>query len=245
MADHPDRPRHLYLIGLLTFASGCVDAVTLTIIGGAFTSVITGNLILIGRGLGTTTLEPALHAIMAVAGYVLGVAIGSRLAQLAARLEGLPEEDGPEAAWPRRATVVLAVECVLLIAVNAAWIGYRTHPPAAATDVLLIVAGVCLGMQGVAARAIAGNPSTTYMTGALTGLVESLATGRPRTADAAVAVGLAALVAGAACGGVLIAHARPAALLPALAAILLVIVIKGRHHQIELSAAQAPGPPPG
>jgi uncharacterized membrane protein YoaK (UPF0700 family) len=104
---------------------------------------------------------------------------------------------------------------------------------------------VCLGMQSVAARAIAGNPSTTYMTGALTGLVESLATGRARTADPAAAVGLAALVAGAACGGVLIDHARPAALLPALTAILLVILIKGRHHQIELSGAQAPGPPPG
>jgi uncharacterized membrane protein YoaK (UPF0700 family) len=166
MAEHPQRPRHLYLVGLLAFASGCVDAVTLTIIGGAFTSVITGNLILIGRGIGTTTLEPALHAIMAVAGYVLGVAVGSRLAQLAARLEGLPEGDEPETAWPRRATVVLAAECVLLIAVNAGWIGYRAHPPAVATDVLLIVAGVCLGMQGAAARAIAGNPSTTYMTGA-------------------------------------------------------------------------------
>src|ERR1700760_5093273 len=121
MADHPQRPRHLYLVGLLTFASGCVDAVTLTVIGGAFTSVITGNLILVGRGLGTTTLEPALHAIMAVAGYVAGVALGSRLAQLAGRIEG----DGPQGAWPRRATGVLAGECLVLLAVNAAWIGYR------------------------------------------------------------------------------------------------------------------------
>jgi uncharacterized membrane protein YoaK (UPF0700 family) len=241
MADHPDRPRHLYLIGLLTFASGCVDAVTLTVIGGAFTSVITGNLILIGRGLGTTTLEPALHAIMAVAGYVLGVAIGSRLAQLAARLEGLPEEDGPGAAWPRRATVVLAVECVVLIAVNAGWIGYRAHPPAAAANVLLIVAGVCLGMQGAAARAIAGTPSTTYMTGALTSLVEALATGQARKADPAAALGLATLVVGATCGAVLIRHARPAALLPALAAIVLVVLIKGRHHQAEIPADPASG----
>jgi uncharacterized membrane protein YoaK (UPF0700 family) len=218
-----------------------VDAVTLTVIGGAFTSVITGNLILIGRGLGTTTLEPALHAIMAVAGYVLGVAIGSRLAQLAARLEGLPEEDGPGAAWPRRATVVLAVECVVLIAVNAGWIGYRAHPPAAAANVLLIVAGVCLGMQGAAARAIAGTPSTTYMTGALTSLVEALATGQARKADPAAALGLATLVVGATCGAVLIRHARPAALLPALAAIVLVVLIKGRHHQAEIPADPASG----
>src|ERR1700744_4317924 len=96
MADAPGRPRHLYLVGLLTFASGCVDAVTLTVIGGAFTSVITGNLILVGRGLGTSTLEPALHAIMAVAGYVAGVAIGSRLAQRAPRSEAdQPPVDRP------------------------------------------------------------------------------------------------------------------------------------------------------
>lgn len=236
MADHPERPRHLYLVGLLTFASGCVDAVTLTVIGGAFTSVITGNLILAGRGLGTATLEPALHAIMAVAGYVAGVAIGSRLAQRAGRAEA----DEPSVEWPRRATIVLAAECLLLIAVNAGWIGYLARPPAAAADVLLVVAGVCLGMQGAAARAIAGTPSTTYMTGALTNLVEALATGQARKADPTAAVGLAALVAGAACGAVLIRHARPAALLPALAAIVLVVLIKGRHHRTELPSGPAP-----
>jgi hypothetical protein len=36
------------------------------------------------------------------------------------------------------------------------------------------------GMQGAAARTIAGDPSTTYMTGALTALVEALSTGRAR-----------------------------------------------------------------
>ncbi|HEY2519118.1 MAG TPA: YoaK family protein [Streptosporangiaceae bacterium] len=237
MPDDRGRPRHLFLVGLLTFASGCVDAVTLTVIGGAFTSVITGNLILVGRGLGTATLEPALHAIMAVAGYVLGVAIGSRLAQRAGRSEA----GEPPVEWPRRATIVLAAECVLLIAVNAGWIGYRAHPPAAAADVLLIVAGVCLGMQGAAARAIAGTPSTTYMTGALTNLVESLATGQARQADPTAAIGLATLVAGAACGAILIEHARPAALLPALAAIVLVVLLKGRHHASEAASSSAAG----
>jgi uncharacterized membrane protein YoaK (UPF0700 family) len=226
--DDPGRPRHLYLVGLLTFASGCVDVVTLTVIGGAFTSVITGNLILIGRGLGTATLDPALHAAMAVAGYIVGVALGSRLAQRARAPQG---ENSP--AWPRQATIVLAAECVLLIAINAAWIGYGAAPPTAAADVLLVVAGICLGMQGAAARNIAGNPSTTYMTGALTGLVEALATGRARKADPTAAVGLPSLVAGAACGAVLIHHARAAALLPALAAIALVVLIKARHHHAE------------
>ena len=42
-------------------------------------------------------------------------------------------------------------------------------------------------------------------------------------ADPSAALGLATLVVGAACGAILIRHARPAALLPALAAIVLVI----------------------
>ena len=49
-------------------------------IGGAFTSVITGNLIFTGRAIGTTALTPAVHAILAVAGYIAGVAAGARLA---------------------------------------------------------------------------------------------------------------------------------------------------------------------
>jgi hypothetical protein len=79
MAEQAERARHGHFVGLLTFASGGVDVVTLMMIGGAFTSVITGNLIFVGRAVGTTSLTPAVHAILAVAGYILGVAAGSRL----------------------------------------------------------------------------------------------------------------------------------------------------------------------
>lgn len=47
-------------------------------------------------------------------------------------------------------------------------------------------------------RSQARNPSTTYMTGALTTLVEGLATGRRKSTELAAAVGLVGLVAGAA-----------------------------------------------
>ena len=81
MADavRAERPQHAHYIGLLTFTSGCVDVVTLMMIGGAFTSVITGNLIFVGRAIGTTSLTPAVHAILAIIGYIVGVAAGSRL----------------------------------------------------------------------------------------------------------------------------------------------------------------------
>ena len=236
--EQAERPRHTHLIGLLTFTSGCVDVVTLMIIGGAFTSVVTGNLIFIGRAIGTSSLNPALHAVMAVAGYVAGVAAGARLRQLVDRRS--PRAALPQAAWPRAATLVLAVESMILAAVNIAWICYDAAPPGAATDLLLVAAALSLGMQGVAARAIRGNPSTTYMTGALTALVEALATGRHRSADPSAATGLIALVAGAACSALLVQHASRLALLPPLAALLLVVAIKLRHHRTERRRAQRP-----
>ncbi len=227
MAEPAERRwrKHL-LIGLLTFTAGGVDVVTLMVIGGSFTSVITGNLIFVGQAIGTSSLSPALHAIMAVAGYVAGVAVGSRLRQLLGRR-------ARPAPWPRSATQVLLVEWVILAALNIAWICYDAAPPAAATDVLLIAAALSLGMQGAAARSIKGNPSTTYMTGALTTLVEAVVTGGRRTADASAAVGLLCLVAGAACGAVLVVHASRAALLPPLAALGLVVVIMLRQHRRE------------
>lgn len=233
MAEPEERGRQVHLVGLLAFASGSIDVVTLMVIGGSFTSVITGNLIFIGRAIGTQSLSPALHAVMAVAGYMAGVAVASSLRQALSR--GAPQQ----AAWPRSATQVLAVEWVVLAALNVAWICYHAAPPPAAADVLLVVAAVALGMQGAAARSIKGNPSTTYMTGALTTLVEALSTGGRRTIDASVAVGLLCLVAGAACGAVLVVHASQAALLPPLASLALVVVIMlGRHRREQRTEAE-------
>jgi uncharacterized membrane protein YoaK (UPF0700 family) len=226
----PDRKapaRHARLVGLLAFASGGVDAVTLMALGGAFTSVITGNLVFIGRAAGTSELTPALDAITAVIGYMVGVAAGARLAHVVGR------GAKPSVAWPGRATIVLVAETAILLAVNVAWIAYRTRPPSGATYVMLAAAALALGMQGAAARAIAGAPSTTYMTGALTTLIEALATGRHRALDVSAVFGLPALIAGAAAGAVLVTHARYFALVPPLVAVLLVVTVKSGHHQSE------------
>jgi uncharacterized membrane protein YoaK (UPF0700 family) len=230
VADPTPPARHARLVGLLAFASGGVDAVTLMALGGAFTSVITGNLVFIGRAAGTSSLTPALDAITAVVGYMAGVAVGSRLAHVGGDAK-------PRVAWPAKATVVLATEAVILLAVNVAWAAYGTRPPSGAIYVMLAAAALALGMQGAAARAIAGAPSTTYMTGALTTLIEALATGRRQTVDMSAIWGLPALIAGAAVGAVLVTHARYFAFLPPLIAVLLVVAVKLRHHRAERLAA--------
>jgi uncharacterized membrane protein YoaK (UPF0700 family) len=56
------------LVGLLTLATGCVDVVSLSALGGAVTSVVTGNLVFVGRGIGSSTFAGAAHIVIGVAG---------------------------------------------------------------------------------------------------------------------------------------------------------------------------------
>ena len=183
MADPEERRRQAHLIGLLAFTSGSIDVVTLMVIGGSFTSVITGNLIFIGRAIGTQSLSPALHAIMAVAGYMAGVAVGSRLRQRLSRpgAAGALAVGGDPGAGGRMGPVGRSQRRLDLL---------RSRPAAGCRRRAAGRRALSLGMQGAAARSIKGNPSTTYMTGALTALVEALSTGGHRTIDASIAVGL-------------------------------------------------------
>jgi uncharacterized membrane protein YoaK (UPF0700 family) len=71
------------------------------------------------------------------------------------------------------------------------------------------------------------------MTGALTNVIESIATGQARQADPTALIGLLTLVAGAACSAVLFEHARALALLPSLLAVGAVAVVKLWHHARE------------
>ena len=216
-------PRHTFLVGLLTFASGSVDVISLLALGGTFTSVVTGNLIFIGRAIGSNSGSAAFHAGLAVVGYILGVGAGSRLAHATDRTL-------PKSPWPVRATLVLVIECVVLAAINITWIVYDGKLSSGPATALLAGAAVALGMQSAAARAIDGTPSTTYMTGALTTVIEAVVTGQPRQADPTALIGLLTLVAGAACSAVLFEHARALALLPSLLAVGTVTVVKLTHH---------------
>jgi uncharacterized membrane protein YoaK (UPF0700 family) len=226
------------LIALLTFCSGCLDVIGLTTLGGAFTSVVTGNLILLGRALGTSADSTALHPGLAVLGYVLGVLIGSRIA-------GQPSKAGHGHGWPSRATAVLTVEFAVLASSNVAWIAAGAEPSPSAQLALLVAAALALGMQSAAARAVDGSPSTTYMTGALTAVVEAVATLRLGRVDRAAVASLAALVAGAAVGAALVRHARIVAPLPPLVAIGAVVAAKHWDHHRERALARAASPRPG
>ena len=61
-----------------------MDAIVFLGLGGVFASVMTGNLVVIGVGIADRRAELAGRAVLALAGYVLGGMIGSRLARAAA-----------------------------------------------------------------------------------------------------------------------------------------------------------------
>jgi uncharacterized membrane protein YoaK (UPF0700 family) len=219
--DRPGEPWRPGLTGALAFTSGSLDAVALMGLGGAFTSVVTGNLVFTGRALGTWSGGSMIYPVTAVAGFVGGVAVGTWVA-------GLTGPGSRDARSPRPATRVLALESAILLVLNVVWLGYGGRPTGLAAGLMLFFAALALGSQSAAARNISGTPSTTYMTGALTTLIEALCRGR--RADPSAVFGLAGLISGAAVSAALITSLRPAAVLPALLAVVAVLAVKLRDH---------------
>ena len=77
------RPRQqiLTLIAIaLTFGSGAMDVASFTRLGGVFTSVMTGNIVLGGLAVAERSLSLASHTAVSIAGYIVGVAGGTWIA---------------------------------------------------------------------------------------------------------------------------------------------------------------------
>jgi uncharacterized membrane protein YoaK (UPF0700 family) len=194
---------------LLTIGTGGTDVASFTRLGGVFTSVMTANITLFGLSIVLRSGGIAGRTALSFAGYVLGVAAGAWLTGRRARdREALREQD-----WPPMVTVVLGAELVLLAGLTVGWEVSGGHPAGTGQYLLLAVAAIAMGLQSAAVRGLgAGNFSTTYLTGQLTGIVAGLVTPEQPSWPGWHQVGpLLALVTGGLLGGVLIA-AAPAAL---------------------------------
>lgn len=189
----------------LTVATGATDAISYTRLGSVFSSVMTGNLVLLGLSAGREDAGLAGRLAVAIVGYMVGALFGSRIA-------GAPDKARP--VWPVRVTVALLAESVVLGGLLAGWEVGGSRPGGRVELGLLAAAVLAMGVQAGAVRAI-GIPglSTTYLTGTLTGVLAELATTRSvQWRSIAILVGL---VSGAAGGGLLAVQATAAApLLP-------------------------------
>jgi uncharacterized membrane protein YoaK (UPF0700 family) len=214
------------LLILLTIVTGATDATAFVRLGNVFTSVMTGNMVLLGLAIGKGDLSPAVHVAFALLAYVCGAMLGGRIA-------GHPREgDGP---WPRHLTRALLVELGLFSAFAIAWEIKGGLVTGALQVTLLMVCAIALGIQSSAVLRLGlSGLSTTYLTGTLTNVVHAVAHGKFGRDTFRSAAVLGALISGAALGGVLAVHAPTWAPIPQLILLSTVIVcgigLARRHH---------------
>jgi uncharacterized membrane protein YoaK (UPF0700 family) len=205
----PDATARDRLVVLLTVTTGAVDATSFIALGKVFGSVMTGNLVLLGVAAASHAGAQATHSGLALAGYAAGVLVGVPVAARKIR-PGRGDRDDQarrwHRTWPVSVTVSLALELILLAAFTATWELTVGQLRGGIDLVLAILASAAMGVQAAAVRRL-GQMSTTYLTSTFTGVLAGLAT-RTRPERLARSVGvLAAIVAGAVAGGLLVLHA--------------------------------------
>jgi uncharacterized membrane protein YoaK (UPF0700 family) len=187
-------------VALLTVNAGATDAIGFLALGGAFTSVMTGNLVLFGLSIARTDWSLTGHTAAAIVCYIAGCVLGARLAGVAER--GQP-------VWPHRVSVALAVQLLIYLGYAIGWWVTGAHPDDGLQLILLSVTAVALGIQSAAVQRFGvSGLSSTYMTGTLTTMVVRLTSGhRVRDVSGAL-ITLLGLVLGAVVAALLLAHAR-------------------------------------
>lgn len=186
------------LVVLLTLTTGAVDVTSFLTLGNVFSSVVTGDMVLLGAAAGTGRPELAVHSGVALAGYVIGVLVGAPLAAQPHHASGT---------WPPSVTVTLAVELVILGAFSAGWELARTHPSGGGQLALVAVLAAAMGLQAAAVRRL-GQMSTTYLTSTLTALVAGLVTGSKPDGMARSLGVLATIIIGAIAASIVLETAR-------------------------------------
>ena len=223
------RPREqtLTLIAIaLTFGSGAADVASFTRLGNVFTSVMTGNIVLLGLAVAQRSLTLASHTVVSIAGYIAGVAAGTWIAH------GVKERDtgpgsGEAGVLPTQVIWVLLAELMLLAGFTAGWEVSGARPAGWAQFSLLATLAAAMGVQSSAVKDMGlTEVSTTYLTGTLTGLVSSLVSRGQDTPHGLRRFGvLIGLVAGASLCGLFVATAADAVPVLPLAALVTTLVL--------------------
>lgn len=209
-------------LATLTVASGCLDVSAFSHLGGVFASVMTSNLVFVAVSAARADASLAVHCAAALAGYIAGVALGSATV----RPSGTQDRLGT-----KPVSILLTVECGVLVAVAAWWIALGGTPAGWQQTAVLACAATAMGVQSATARAL-GNPNTgtTYLTGTLTGVIAALATRRRPDRDALFC--LCGLVIGAGIAALLLKTAPDAATLPPAVALACVAALSWRRQGI-------------
>jgi uncharacterized membrane protein YoaK (UPF0700 family) len=203
-ADRPAPDRTLCVV--LALASGATDAFGYLRLGGTFTSVMTGNMVLLAVAAAHAHGALIVRTGAAICAYLGGAA-------LAVRLAGATYAKSPDRTLRRLLHVELAL--FVLYAVTFQIAGLSGHLGVQVT--LLVLAAIALGTQSSAVQSYqVSGLSTTFLTGTLTTVAIHLAQGRPLRHSARSLFILGGLLAGAAgAAGLAFASPRAGAFLPA------------------------------
>ena len=157
---HEVLPGRDTMVLVLTWAASGVDALSYFGLGHVFTANMTGNTVLLGLAIGQGQGLAALRSIIALAGFVIGVA-GSTLV-----LEASP----PHGDWPISVTKAVLAEGVVLGMFTLTWhLGVHSG---VTIYVLIALSAVAMGIQSAAIRRLkVPGIATTYITGTLTSMV--------------------------------------------------------------------------
>ena len=205
------RQQILTLIAIaLTFGSGATDVASFTRLGGVFTSVMTGNIVLGGLSVAQRSLSLASHTAVSIAGYIAGVAGGTWIAYgFKAASPAKAADEDRASVLPAHVNWALAGELILLAGLAVGWEVTGASPAGWAQFCLLAVAAAAMGVQASAVNEMGlTNVSTTFLTGTLTSLVSSLVHPGQETPHGPRRFGvLMGLAAGAGLCGLLVATA--------------------------------------
>jgi uncharacterized membrane protein YoaK (UPF0700 family) len=205
------------MVATLTFATGAADAIGFLSLGGAFSSVMTGNMVLLGLSAGSADRELAWRSAAAILAFVAGLLAGAHLA-------GPPERSDP--AWPAQLTRALVVELGVLTAYLVGWELSEGHRSEQVALGLLMLSAVALGIQSSAVQRLGvSGLSSTYLTGTLTTFIGDLAARRPSSTWLPRGQILLMLMAGAAVGALTALHLPRIA--PAVCVVPLAVVALG------------------
>lgn len=153
------------LLVVLAVTAGSTDAAAFERLGKVFASVVTGNLVLLGIGGVRRQGSLTVFTGCAVVGYVLGVLLSSPRHRMD------PEQ---HQVWPRATSAALGSVGGLLLAFTIGWEATGGQPGHAMQAILASLVAVAMGIQTTAVGRL-GPFSTTYLTGTLTTLLESIA----------------------------------------------------------------------
>ena len=217
----------------LTFGSGATDVASFTRLGGVFTSVMTGNIVLWGLSAAQRSVSLASHTAVSIAGYIAGVAGGTWVAHgfkasaSASAAGGAGAGAGRDSMLPGHVNWALFAELILLAGLTAGWEITGARPAGWAEFVLLAVTAAAMGVQASAVNEMGlTHVSTTFLTGTLTALVSSLASPGKETQQGGRRFGvLIGLAAGAGLCGLLVATAADVVPALPLAALITTLVL--------------------